>query len=171
MKVLVAFMSWTGNTKKIADAIFQAIPAEKDIKRFDEVKDTSGYGLIFVGFPIHGFGQPADEAVSFMKEQCAGKRVALFVTHAAPEVSTYVPPWLEACREAAQGTLLLGLSNYQGQIALDQVDVLLQRSGHESLEIARNVVHSSLGQPDAVRLTRAKAFAGEIMAKFRSEEC
>jgi len=169
MRVLVAYMSWTGNTKKIADAVFQGISAEKEMKTLDEVTDASGYDLIFVGFPIHGFGKPAEEAVSFLAERCAGKNVALFVTHSAPEDSPYVPPWLEACKEAAKGSLLLGLSDFQGQIALEQVDLMLQSSDPEALEIVRNVVHSSLGQPDAARLDRARAFAGEILAKLESE--
>ena len=165
MKTLVAFMSWTGNTEKIAAAIYESLAGEKEMKSFDEVPDTSGYDLIFVGFPIHGFGEPAAEAVRFLQERCSGKKVALFVTHAAPEDSPYVPPWLAACREAARGTLLLGLADFAGQISLAQVDVLLQSPDPEAHEIAKNVVHASLGQPDAARRERARAFAREMMAK------
>src|SRR5665647_3814806 len=140
MKVLVAFMSWTGNTRKIAEAIFQGIHGEKDIATFDKVSDASGYDIVFVGFPIHGYGQPAEEAVSFVKEYCAGKKVALFVTHAAPEDSLYVPPWLEACKEAVTTSQLLGLANFQGQIALQKVDEALQSADVDLLEMIKNVV-------------------------------
>ena len=165
MRVLVAFMSWSGNTRKVAEAIFQGISAEKSIGTFDEIKDTADYDIIFVGFPIHGFGEPAEEAVNFLKEHCVDKQVALFVTHAAPESSPYVPPWLEKCRESAKKSHLLGLSNFQGQIALEKVDELLQMSDPEALVIARNVVHTSLGQPNAARLDTARAIAAEIIAK------
>jgi len=166
MKVLVSFVSWTGNTKRIAEAIFQGIAGEKEIKPFEEITDTAPYDLVFVGFPIHGFGEPAEEAVHFLSERCVGKKVALFVTHAAPEESAYVPPWLEACKEAARSSHLLGLRDFQGQIALEQVDRMLQSSDPETLHLVKHVVHSSLGQPDASRLAQAQTFAGEVMARL-----
>lgn len=165
----MAYLSWTGNTQKIAEAIFQELQTKKDMKSFSEVMDISDYDLIFVGFPIHGFGQPAEEAKDFLSKHCSGKKVALFITHSAPEDSPYVPPWLETCKEAAKGTTLLGICDFQGQIALSQVDLMLQSSDPEALEIVKNVVHSSLGKPDASRLERAKVFAREIMANQEPE--
>ena len=35
MKVLVAYMSQTGNTKKVAEAIYSVIPQPKEIKRVE----------------------------------------------------------------------------------------------------------------------------------------
>ncbi|MCL5774199.1 MAG: flavodoxin family protein [Firmicutes bacterium] len=167
MKVLVTYISWTGNTRKIAEAIFQEIQAEKEMKDFGEVKSLDGHDLVFVGFPIHGFGQPSDEAKEFLDKYCASKKTALFVTYSAPEDSPFVPPWLEACKEIAKGTQLIGLRDFQGQIPLEQVDVMLQSTGPKALEIARMVVHSSIGQPDASRLERARAFTREIMEKAK----
>mgnify|MGYP002349637687 CR=1 FL=1 len=168
MKVLVSFVSWTGNTKKIAEAIFSRITEEKEIRPFSEITDTTSYDLVFVGFPIHGFGEPAEEAVRFLAERCGGKKVALFVTHAAPEDSAYVPPWLEACKDIAKGSILLGLRDFQGQIALEQVDRMLQSSNPEALKLVKHVVHASLGQPDATRLAQARAFAEEVMTRLSS---
>lgn len=37
MKVLVAYMSQTGNTKEVAEAIFDEIKCEKEIKRLNEI--------------------------------------------------------------------------------------------------------------------------------------
>jgi flavodoxin len=37
VKVLIAYMSQTGNTKKVAEAIYDAIPQPKDIKRVKDV--------------------------------------------------------------------------------------------------------------------------------------
>jgi flavodoxin len=56
MKVLVAYMSRTGNTKKVAEAIYDAISQPKEIKRVEDVTSLEGYDLSFLGFPIHGFG-------------------------------------------------------------------------------------------------------------------
>ena len=99
MKVIIAYMSETGNTKKIAEALFQEIQEEKEIKELNEIDDLEGYDLAFVGFPMHGFGAP-EEAKSFLEKLCMGKKIALFVTHGAPEDFEGLQPWLAKCKEA-----------------------------------------------------------------------
>ena len=39
LKILVAYTSRTGNTKKVAEAIYEEIEEEKGIKKFDDVKN------------------------------------------------------------------------------------------------------------------------------------
>lgn len=168
MKVLVAYLSLTGNTRKVAEAIYQGIQSDRELKPMDEVSGLDGYDLAFIGFPIHGIGQPAQEAGDFLKTHGKGKKVALFVTHSASEDSPYLPPWLENCRKAAQSTQLLGMFNCQGQIALEQVDLMLQDPDPRTLEILRLVVHSSLGKPDAASLAKAREFAVEMVGKARA---
>jgi flavodoxin len=53
-RVLVAYMTSTGNTKKIAEAIYSEIATEKEIKPVREVQNLEGYDLAFLGFPTHG---------------------------------------------------------------------------------------------------------------------
>src|SRR5512137_1891517 len=55
-RVLVAYMTSTGNTKKVAEAIYGEISAEKEIKPIQEVQSLGGYDLAFLGFPTHGYG-------------------------------------------------------------------------------------------------------------------
>jgi len=45
MKFLIAFFSETGNTKKVAEAIYEAIPQEKDLSNIIQLKDLKGYDL------------------------------------------------------------------------------------------------------------------------------
>ena len=116
MNVLVAYISLTGNTKKIAEAIFQEIQEEKEIKKLDEIDGLEGYDLAFVGFPIHGFGAPEDEK-SFLEKHCRGKKIALFVTHGAPEHSGELEPWLAECKKAAAGANVIDMFNCQGELA------------------------------------------------------
>ncbi|MCP4608985.1 MAG: flavodoxin, partial [Planctomycetes bacterium] len=100
MKTLVAYMTQSGNTRKVAEAMFDVIQGEKEIKELSEVESVDGYDLLFVGFPIQAFG-PAAKAKQFMEQNVNGKKVALFTTHAASEDSDDLPPWLEACKAAA----------------------------------------------------------------------
>jgi flavodoxin len=68
MKVLVAYMSKTGNTRKVAEAIYEEIERDKEIKRVKEVKDLEGYDLAFLGFPVYNHG-PDKKARRFLERQ------------------------------------------------------------------------------------------------------
>jgi len=81
MKVIVLYYSQTGNTERVAQAIFKEIQTEKCLKELKEAKGLEGYELAFVGFPIH-YGGPAKQAKSFLEKHAQGKKVAMFVTHA-----------------------------------------------------------------------------------------
>ena len=52
MKSLIVYSSQTGNTRKLAEAVFGALPGEKALYPVDEAPDPSGYGFIAFGFWI-----------------------------------------------------------------------------------------------------------------------
>ncbi len=115
MKIIVAYMSQTGNTKKVAEAIFEEIQAEKDIKELKDVDSLEGYDFTFVGFPMH-YGGPAKPAKNFLEKHVQGKKIALFVTHATREDSKGLQKWLAKCKKAATGADLVGFFNCQGKL-------------------------------------------------------
>jgi len=121
MKVLVAYMSQTGNTKKIAEAIFGEIQAKKDIKELKNVATLEGYDFVFVGFPMH-YGGPAKPAKNFLEKHVQGKKIALFVTHATREDSKALQKWLAKCKKAATGADLVGFFNCQGKLDATRLD-------------------------------------------------
>ena len=166
MKVMIAYMSLTGNTRKIAEAISQEIQEEKEIKELKEIDDLEGYDFAFIGFPLHGFAAP-EEAQSFLEKHCQGKKIALFVTHGAPEHSEDLPPWLAKCKEAAVGADVIDMFNCQGELAQYVIDELLK---HEDPKVRSWGEHgpSTRGQPDATRVERARVFAREIMERIKT---
>ncbi|UCG93074.1 MAG: flavodoxin domain-containing protein, partial [candidate division WOR-3 bacterium] len=115
MKVIVVYMSQTGNTKKIAEAIFQEIQVKKDIKELKDVDSLAGYDFAFIGFPMH-YGGPAKQAKAFLEKHVQGRKIALFVTHATREDSKALQKWLAKCKEAATEADLRGFFNCQGKI-------------------------------------------------------
>ena len=52
MRILVAYMSVTGNTRKVAEAIYDVITEEKEIGELKDLESLEGYDLIFLGFPF-----------------------------------------------------------------------------------------------------------------------
>ncbi|RJP30264.1 MAG: flavodoxin [Actinobacteria bacterium] len=164
MKTLVAYFSQTGNTKRVAEAIYGEIPGEKDIKALDELEDLEGYDLIFYGFPIQA-GNPAKDAGEFLSGRCSGKKMALFTTHGAPEDAERVKPWLDNVRNlvAQEGAELLGVFDCQGEVAQAIVDFLLSSDDPERRRYGQETAEAK-GLPDEARLERARSFAREIIA-------
>jgi flavodoxin len=163
MKTLVAYLSQTGNTKKVAEAIYSQIPEEKEMKELGELTDLEGYDLCFIGFPVHA-GNPAVAAKEFLEKNGAGKKVALFVTHAAPEDAEDVPGLLDACRKAAANAELVGFFDCQGALDDNVRDFLLKSDSPKHQEFGK-MAYLTKGQPDEGRLEKAKAFAREVMEK------
>ena len=164
MKVIVTYMSQTGNTRKVAEAIFEEIQTEKEIKALDEIDSLQGYDLSFIGFPIQIYG-PAQPAKAFLEEHAAVKDIVLFVTHASPEDDKLLLQWLDACRAAAVGGNVVGLFHCRGELS-EKVADMMKSSGDPDLVAWAEERPETLGQPDATRLERARAFARDIMKNY-----
>ena len=163
MKVLVAYMSKAGNTRKVSEAICEALDCEKDIMPAGEVADCSRYDLSFFGFPVQKFG-PDSKAVRFLQQQCqAGRDVALFITHAAPEGEPALDEWLDKFRQAAAGAHVVGMFDCQGQLAKGTKFIMSIVPVRELRDMAKR--DNSAGQPDASRLERARVYAREMLAQ------
>jgi flavodoxin len=165
VKVLVAYMSKTGNTKKVAEAIFEEIGDDKEIKAIDTVASLEGYDVAFLGFPIHQTG-PDKKTVKLLEKLCVeGRDVALFITHASPEDGPDLPPWLEMFKQAAGKANIIGFFHCQGELAKSVKRMMSIMPSAKFRRWAR--MDNSQGQPDQARLDRARAFARDVMAKLR----
>ncbi len=162
MRVLVGYMSKTGNTKKVAEAIFGEIEGEKEIRKLDQIKDMEGYDFAFLGFPIRAFG-PDKKAKKFLQTQCRGKKIALFITHASPEENKELPGWLAKFRDAAAGATIVDMFDCQGQLSKSIKFVMSIFPDSRLRSWAK--MASSKGQPDAARLEKARVFAREVIKK------
>jgi flavodoxin len=163
MKTLVAYFTQTGNTKMIAEAIYEGIPDEKEIKGLGELENLEGYDLIFYGFPIQA-GSPAKDAAEFLSDKGSGKRIVLFMTHGAPEDADRVGPWLENSRDLVSnaGAQLMGLFNCQGEASQDIINFLLSSDDPERRKYGEEA-QMAKGLPDEACLERARSFAKEII--------
>jgi flavodoxin len=167
MKILVAYLSKTGNTKRVAEAIFEEVTDEKEIKPIDRIDSIEGYDIAFLGFPIHNMG-PDKKEEELLKRHCIdGRNVALFITHMAPEDSQDLPPWLDKFRQAASGANILGIFDCQGQIAKPIKLFMLIAPDAKMRSWARQ--DSSKGQPDKIRLDRARAFSRDVMKRLHAK--
>lgn len=165
MRVLVAYHSISGNTKKVAEAIFKEIKAEKEMKELREVKNLKGYDLSFIGFPIHAYG-PSNDAKAFLEKKVGGKDIALFITHASPEDEPLVQNWIAASRIAASGAKIVGIFDCQGELAQNVKEMMLGSDDPQLVAWAERS-GEALGQPDKGRLKKAGKFAKDVMGKYK----
>ena len=163
-KVLVAYMTSTGNTKKVAEAIYGEITAEKEIKPIGEVQDIAGYDLAFLGFPTHGYGPDKKTRETLARHCTNGRKVALFVTHGAPETEPEVQEYLAKFKQAAAGAEIVGMFDCQGQLSKGTKFIMRIAPNKKLRSDAKK--DSSFGQPDETRLDKARSFAKETMARL-----
>ncbi|MCK5297920.1 MAG: hypothetical protein KAJ76_03365 [Candidatus Heimdallarchaeota archaeon] len=96
MKILVLYYSLSGQTKKIAEAIFEVAKKESDAElrelRDFSAEDFSNYDLAFVGSPCHD--ADISKPIKLLLENIPQNpkfKLACFVTHSCmpPEVGPY----------------------------------------------------------------------------------
>jgi flavodoxin len=165
MKTLVTYMTQTGNTRKIAEAIYEEITGEKDIKNIEDVSNFEGYDLVFVGFPVLQFNIP-EKVSEFVKENVAGKNIAFFMTHAVPEGFEAIHSWTGSCKDIAASGNYLGTFECQGELAQPVIDMLLESDDPQMKQFGE-MGPSTKGQPDESRVQKAREFAEEVQAKVQ----
>jgi hypothetical protein len=161
MNILVVYFSQSGNTKKVAEAIYDAIPFRRALKQMSDIDNVRPYDLLFVGFPIQVFG-PADQGRAFMNAHCQNKPVALFITHAVPDTFEDLPLWIERCKEPVPETNVMGVFDCQGEVSKDLI-YFAQQSDDPVLKKLGEIGPNAKGQPDAFQLNRARSFTLEII--------
>ena len=166
MKALVTYCSQTGNTEKLAQAIYEGIQqAEKDILPVKEAGDTQGYDVIFCGFPVHAHSVP-EEMASFIKTIPDGKKVAFFATHGSLRGGELaITAFYDALKLAPKGTVL-GTFGCRGKVKSDILDALLNKPEHRGWALE---AQSAIGHPHAADLEDAKKWAGAMISKARAQ--
>lgn len=90
MKAGVLYISHTGNTKRLAEAISELLKAPVfDIANAPEPSVVNDFDLLVIGTPVMGL-RPAPEVQSFVKRlpECMGKKTILFCTYALKKGGT-----------------------------------------------------------------------------------
>lgn len=169
MKILVTYFSQTGNTRKVAETIYNEIECEKEIYAMKDVNSLDGYDLIFAGFPVLRF-EPASQAAEFLYKHAAGKNIAIFVTHASPYESEIdneqkiYESMLRKCRDCAINSNFAGFFHCRGKITESyndsEIGPVLQQYSKRG--------NDTSGHPDEGELEVAKIFTRDVITRFSS---
>ena len=154
-KTLVTYFSRTGNTKLVAEAIFDALPGDKTIKPMAEAGDLAPYHLIFAGFPVQTHSVPYPAEI-FLKTIPEGKTIALFSTHGSVTGGRLSREALEYASILVAKARLVGTFSCRGKVSMKALEVLMQSPEHEAWA---EMAASAATHPDESDLEDARAFA------------
>ena len=166
MKAMIIYLSQTGNTEKIASAIYEEVSVSNEaiLCKLGEVDPDSidTFDQVFIGSPIHA-GTIAKEVQDFLKKlpRLPGMRLAGFITHAATAypkqtLEQMCQPFVDICRD--KDMEYLGCFNCQGYLA-DFMHEAVKKMQNTSDGEWQVKVKRMTGHPNANDEADAKAFA------------
>ena len=114
MKSLVVYSSQTGNTRKLAEAVFEGLTGDKAFYPVEEAPEPSGYGFIAVGFWLMG-GKPDPKSSEYLGK-VGEKSLFLFATHGAGAGSDHAIHGMELAKALAPESDIRGTYSCQGEV-------------------------------------------------------
>ncbi|MBN1381561.1 MAG: hypothetical protein JXA41_07790 [Deltaproteobacteria bacterium] len=162
MKALVTFFSLTGNTEKVARAIYDAITIEKKIAPVQELQTAAGYDIIFCGFPVQAHSVPG-KVHAFLKNIPDRQNIAFFCTHGSLRGGQLPKQAIEQAIGLVTKAKVLGDFGCRGKVDQQILDALMKRPEHK---VWVEEAQSADGHPDEADLTDAKEFASRIISKI-----
>lgn len=162
MKALVTYYSETGNTEKLARAIYEGAEAvEKEIAPIDEAGNLEAYDVIFCGFPIQAHGVPA-KVESFLKTIPEGQKVALFGTHGSLRGGQLAIAGFYHALSVCRREHVIGTFACRGKVKFAILEELEKKPEHKAWVME---AQSAAGHPDEADLADGKRWAEEMISK------
>ncbi len=165
-QVLVTYFSQTGNTEKVAQAIYEEVDSEKTIKPVEKLSenDIKHHTLIFVGFPVHAHTVPYIME-KHLRDIPSGKKLALFSTHGSIRGSQLSNEALEYAAVLASKTKILGTFSCRGKVSSQALERFEKSPEHRTWA---EMAPTAGSHPNKKDLDEAKEFARTILDLSRS---
>jgi len=165
MKVLVAYLSETGNTEKLAQAVFDAVEAShKEILPVKEVSEFEGYDVVFIGFPVQAHSVPG-KAQAFAKNLPKGQKVAYFATHGSMRGGELAITAFYDALNLVKDSVVLGTFGCRGRVKQKIIDALMEKAEHRAWA---QEAQSAAGHPDEADLEDGREWTQRMIIKARA---
>ncbi|SHI60278.1 Flavodoxin [Desulfatibacillum alkenivorans DSM 16219] len=115
MKSLVVYSSQSGNTEKLAKAVYENLDGEKDIFPLAQAPEAGDYDLIGVGFWLQA-GKPDPKSQEYLASLPEGAKVFLFATHGAAKGSAHASGAMEFAKSLLKNAEVAGAYSCQGEV-------------------------------------------------------
>lgn len=171
MKSMVVYSSRTGNTKKVAEALYKALPEPKDLFNVDDNPDSTHYDLIVTGYWVDK-GTADAKAREFFKT-LNNKQVAIFGTLGAYPDSDHANSCRENVKDLLADNTILGDFICQGKVDPDLIKLMetkMKDDPHHSVTPERKKRHKEAAKhPDEKDFENAVAFIDEVIKKYQED--
>lgn len=172
MKALITYFSRSGNMEKVAEAIHEEALNSRaaDLQKLENVnpEQLDDYDFIFIGSPLHAWNisEPVKDFLNRMRWE-PGRKLACFVTHAAPaypdqDLEKFIEPVKAACEENRID--FVGSFDCQGYLEEAMHEFVKTKQGDSDEEWARKIEEMT-GRPNEADLARARAFARGLLGE------
>lgn len=172
MKTLIVYSSLTGNTKKVAQAIWEVCGDRPALFSIEESPTPDDYDLVLVGFWVDR-GAPDKKAQAYISS-LQGKTVGLFATLGAYPDSEHAAQSMQAAVNLlADSNRLAGTFICQGKVDPKLVEQFQKLPvGHpHAMDPARiERLREAVKHPDEADLGRAKTVFAELYRKLLAGE-
>jgi len=151
MKSLVVYSSQSGHTKKLAEAVYEALPEGKEIAPVEEASDPQGYDFVAVGFWLKG-GNPDPKTGEYLKKM-TGANLFLFATHGAASGSEHAKKAMETAAALAESANIVGSFDCQGEVNAGLLEKVKARPNPPAWI---STADTAIGHPDEADLNAIK---------------
>ena len=114
MKSLIVYSSQSGNTKKLAQAVYETLTGPKAMYAVAEAPAPADYDLVALGFWLQA-GKPDPKSAEYLG-RIGKKSLFLFATHGAAAGSDHALNAMDAARSLAPEADIVGTYSCQGQV-------------------------------------------------------
>jgi flavodoxin len=162
MRSVVVYSSQTGNTKKVAKAIFEILPDMKILCSIEDAPAIDDNDFLALGFWIDR-GFPDAKAQRYMKT-LRGKRIGLFGTLGSYHDIDYVVDCLTRAKKLLKNNSILGSFICQGKIAPEVLEMIAKTTPLTPEHWAR--IQEAEQHPNAEDLLNAQETFRTILTKL-----
>ncbi len=127
MKSLVVYSSESGNTRKLAEAVYEFLSGDKEIATVADAPDPAGYGFVAVGFWLKA-GQPDPDSQAFLARLKEGQEVYLFASHGAAVGSVHAENGMKKARELAAKAHVRAVFSCPGEVDAKIIETAAQKN-------------------------------------------
>ncbi len=167
MKALVVYSSKTGNTRMIAEAIYEILDTDKEIYPVEVAPEPDDYDFIAVGFWVNR-GQPDYRAKTYM-EKIKNKKVGIFGTLSAYPTSKHARLALASARKMLNGNEILTEFICQGKLDPAVLERMPKDKTHEMNSYRKKMFEEAQKHPNETDCLYAQAAFKDAVAELLSE--
>ncbi len=166
MRFIVVYSSVTGNTKAVAEAVYECLPMPKEIYPVESAPDPGPYDVIALGFWLDR--GTADERTRRYIQRIQNKYVGIFGTSGVYPDSDHAREALRRVEALLEGNHLLGSVMCQGRVDTAFAEKLgeIAPASREVSPIDRDPVAAARSHPDASDLKNVQTAFRAMLKKI-----